>query len=97
MVTVIARYRVRAGNSDSVRDVLARHVTATRQEPGCERFQAFRAVDGGDEFVLVEQYTDEAAFAAHRQSAHFRENIENTVAPLLAERIWHRCEEISGD
>ena len=43
-----------------------------------------------DGFVLYEQYVDEAAFEAHRQSPHFREYIEGGVVPLLAEREWHR-------
>ena len=40
--------------------------------------------------MLYEQYEDEAAFAAHRVSPHFRRYIEGQVVPLLAERSWER-------
>ena len=49
-----------------------------------------RSEDDGDGFVLYEQYADEAAFQAHRQSPHFKENVERGIVPLLAERHWER-------
>jgi quinol monooxygenase YgiN len=53
-------------------------------------FLVNRGIDDPDRFVLYEQYGDEAAFQEHRQSAHFRTNVESGVAPLLAERVWER-------
>ena len=38
--------------------------------------------------MLYEQYADEAAFRAHRDSQHFRDNVERGIVPLLAERAW---------
>ncbi|HEY3763935.1 MAG TPA: putative quinol monooxygenase [Gaiellales bacterium] len=90
MLVVIARYRAEPGKGDRVAAILARHVPPTRAEPGCLRFVANRSVDDGDRFVLYEQYADEAAFQAHRESAHFRENVELGIVPLLAERTWER-------
>jgi quinol monooxygenase YgiN len=43
-----------------------------------------------DRFVLYEQYADEAAFQAHRHSPNFKENVQNRIVPLLAERQWER-------
>lgn len=96
MVTVIARYRAKAGAADRVAEVLARHVAATRSEPGCMQFDAYRSTENPDEFVLYEKYVDEAAFESHRQSPHFQEFIAGQVVPMLAERTWQRYDEVTA-
>ena len=90
MLTIVARYRVQGGKADDVAAVLAKHSLATRAEPGYLTFIAYRSEDESCEFLLYEQYVDESAFQAHRQTSHFREYIERLVVPLLAERTWHR-------
>ncbi len=90
MLVVIARYRAEPGKGDQVAAILARHVPPTRAEPGCLCFVANRSAQDADRFVLYEQYADEDAFQAHRASAHFRENVELGIVPLLAERTWER-------
>ncbi len=94
MINVIARYRVRDGSGDQVAAVLARHVAATRREPGCVQFTAYRARTAPDEFVLYEQYADDASLESHRQTPHFREYVEGQIMPLLAERIWDHYDEV---
>jgi quinol monooxygenase YgiN len=37
-------------------------------------------------FLLYEQYTDQAALDAHRNTPHFKEIIEGTIVPLLDRR-----------
>jgi quinol monooxygenase YgiN len=93
-VTVIAAYQAEAGKGDEVAAALARHVAATRAEPGCVSFIAYRDPDDPDHFALYEQYTDENAFQAHRQTAHFAGYVEGQIAPLLQDRSWHRYQEI---
>jgi autoinducer 2-degrading protein len=90
MLTVIAFYRCKPGRAEEIAAILADHVAATRSEPGCITFLANRSRDEPDRYVLYEQYEDEAAFEAHRESAHFARYIDNGVVPLLAERTWHR-------
>jgi len=90
MLVVIAQYRTKAGRGDDVAAVLALHHAATVAEPGCRAFVVNRSQDDGDRFVLYEQYDDEAAFRAHRESPHFKRYIEGRVVPLLAERSWER-------
>jgi len=96
MFTVVARYRARPGEGGAVAATLARHSAATRAEPGCAQFVAYRAREDGDEFVLYEQYEDEAAFEAHRASPHFRSYVLETIVPLLVERTWQVLEEVPG-
>lgn len=91
---VIAQYRTLPGRAEEVAEVLARHAVASRAEPGCIDFEACRSAEDGDRFVLLERYRDEAAFQAHRDSQHFRDNIEAVVATLLAERSWQRYQPV---
>lgn len=93
-VTVMAEYQAHVGKGDEVAMILARHVTATRAEPGCVTFTAYRDPDDPDHFALYEQYTDEHAFQAHRQTPHFVGYIEEQIVPLLHDRRWRRYEEI---
>ena len=96
MITVIAEYRAQPGRGDQVARVLAQHVAATRTEPGCLQFIAYRAAEAPEIFVLYEQYVDQAAFEAHRTTDHFQNYVEGTIVQLLAERRWARYEEVDG-
>lgn len=97
MVTVIAEYQAHSGNGDAVAMALARHVTATRAEPGCVSFTGYRDPDDPDHFALYEQYADENAFQAHRQTAHFARYVEGQIAPLLQDRSWRRYQEVLAE
>jgi quinol monooxygenase YgiN len=97
MLTIVARYKAQPGKGGTVAEVLSKHVAATRAEPGCLHFDAFRSTEEGDEFVLFERYDDEAALEAHRSSPHFVEYVQGRIVPLLAERTWHRYDEVSPE
>ncbi|UQU67032.1 antibiotic biosynthesis monooxygenase [Couchioplanes caeruleus] len=86
--TVIAHYRTTEADARTVREVLSRHAAASAAEPGCVTFTAHQHADDPTRFVLYEVYADEAAFADHRATPHFRDNIEGIVVPLLLERTW---------
>ena len=94
VVTIVARYRAQPGTGDTVAAILAKHVAATRTEPGCVQFDACRSTDHPDEFVLYEKYVDDQAFESHRGTPHFRTYIEGQVIALLAERTWQRYDEV---
>ena len=95
-VHVIAHYRTRPRAGDAVAATLLRHAASTRAEPGCVRFDVYRSADDPERFILVEQYSDVAAFEEHRRTRHFMDNIEGLVAPLLEEREWHRYEVLTS-
>ena len=97
MVTVIAEYQAGEGRGDEVAAALAHHVAATRAEPGCVTFIAYRDPDDPDHFALYEQYTDENAFQAHRQTAHFASYVDGQIAPLLEYRNWRRYQEVMAE
>lgn len=56
----------------------------TIREPGNMRFDVNRQVDDPNRFVLYEVYRDEAAAAAHKETAHYARWRE-AVGPWMAE------------
>ena len=85
--TMLARYRCRAGRGDEVAEALRRMGAAVAaDEPACLVYRVSRSVEEPDVFVLYEEYADEAALLAHRETPHFRELVEGTVVPMLESR-----------
>jgi quinol monooxygenase YgiN len=80
-VVVLATFHPRDGRADDVHDVLAWMVANTRSEPGCERYDLYRAPDGGS-FHLIERYADASALEAHRAAPYFAE-YRRRIAELL--------------
>ena len=88
MVHVIAAsWRAKDGKADEVAGIVQRLAAAARTEPGCVSFIANRSKDDPSDFLLYEQYVDEDAFAAHQQTAHFKDLVLEQALPLLAERV----------
>jgi quinol monooxygenase YgiN len=88
VITVIAHYRTRPEAAQEVRALLAQHARASNAESGCIGFLAHQDSEDPARFALYETYDDDAAFAAHRRTNHFRMNIEQTLVPMLVEREW---------
>lgn len=87
MRTLLARYHVEPGRGDEAEAALQKMAAAVaRDEPGCVLYRAARSVEEPDVFVLYEEYVDEGALLAHRETAHFRDLIEGTVVPMLTSR-----------
>lgn len=87
MIVLTAYYHARPGQGDAIAAALKRMAPLVKErEPGCTLYQAARAQDNPDEFLLYEQYADEAALLAHRETPHFKEIIEGTIIPLLEQR-----------
>ena len=87
MRVLIARYQAQTGRGDEVEAALREMAHAVRRdEPACLLYRAARSVERPDSFVLYEEYQDQAALEAHRQTPHFKRLIEATVVPLLVSR-----------
>lgn len=59
------------------------NAAASRQEPGVVRFDLIADRADPSHVVLVEIYRDEAAAAAHKDTAHYA-TWRDTVAPMMA-------------
>lgn len=88
MIVLMADYYTQEGKDDAVAEVL-RGMSAycnSEQEPGCAMYIVNRSVDDPRHFLLYEQYVDQAALDAHRETAMFKEKILGTVVPMLERR-----------
>jgi quinol monooxygenase YgiN len=72
MIFITAKFRVVPEHADQWPQISREFTQATRAEPGCRWFDWSRSLDDPTEYVLVEAFRDDAAGAAHVQSAHFK-------------------------
>jgi len=93
MVSFIVRFTFTPEDRAEIADVLLLLAAASRQEPGCVSYIAHHVEGDPDTILIYEQYLDEKALAAHRDSPHFKRygvggllqrmksrNVENLVA-----------------
>jgi quinol monooxygenase YgiN len=69
-VTVMVRALARADQIESTAAMLRELARHSRAEPGCLSYAILQGAGAPAEFVLVEQWRDEAALAEHMQTAH---------------------------
>ena len=85
-LAVTATWEAREGEADTVADILARFAPKARQEVGVKLFLVHRNMANPAQFLFYELFDDEAAFAAHQQTEHFRSLILGDGVPRLAKR-----------
>ena len=87
MIVLVAHYFGKTGQGDAIEAALKLMAPYVAQnEPGCKFYQASRSQEHPDQFLLYEQYVDEAALLSHRETPHFKEIIEGTIMPMLEKR-----------
>jgi quinol monooxygenase YgiN len=87
MIVLAAKYYGKPGSGEFILSSLQRMAPLVRtREPGCLLYQVCRSAENPDQFLLYEQYLDEAALTAHRETPYFKEIIEGTIVPLLENR-----------
>jgi quinol monooxygenase YgiN len=84
---VIARYTLSEGKEDAVLALLATLASASRSEPGNLGFDVYRQADDPRGVVLLERYASREAFAAHRETPHFKDLVLGRIVPLLDSRV----------
>jgi quinol monooxygenase YgiN len=85
-LAVTATWEAREGEADAVADILARFAPKAREELGVKLFLVHRGVADTSQFLFYELFEDEAAFAAHQQTEHFRSLIVGEGVPRLTRR-----------
>ena len=83
---VSAIWTAQPGQEDVVRDAIHQLTPPSREEPGNRFYQAFCDPAEPLVFRLFEIYDDEAAYAAHGASAHFKQFALEQAIPVLADR-----------
>ena len=83
---VVAQWEAAAGKSDQVAEILQQFLPRAQAEPGVKLFLIGRSKENSAQFLFYELFADEAAFAAHQASDHFKTLIAGEALPLLAKR-----------
>ena len=82
--------RIKKENVDAFMKKVLENAAHARQEPGCRRFDVLVDPKDPTQAMLYEIYDDEAAFATHQTTEHFKRYIADAV-PLLEfreRRVW---------
>lgn len=84
---VLATCRAKADRLDEAKEVLSALVAPSRAEAGCIAYELQQNREDAADFAFVEEWTDEAALAAHAQTPHvqaarerFSELLEGTMS-----------------
>ena len=85
-VAVSAIWQAKPGEAEAVAAILARLGEAARTEPGVKLFLVHRGATDPEQFLFYELFEDEAAFAAHQQTAHFKTLVLEQGLPKLTKR-----------
>ena len=80
MVVLHVTVRVEPEHMVTFLDAARHNADSARNEPGCLRFDVISDRDDPHCFYFYEVYSDDAALAAHRETAHFKAYIEQATA-----------------
>ena len=87
MYAVTVMFKVKEGKIDRFLPLMkANAESSVREEPGCLQFDVCQDHGQAEEIFLYEIYEDADAFAAHRETKHFKE-FDAATAELVAEKI----------
>ncbi len=73
MLVLAVTWSANPGHEDEVAEIFRKLQAASRQEPGCLNYTVHRHNSDPRRFFIYEQYRDEAALEAHRNSPHFQQ------------------------
>ena len=89
MQALVVRFRIKPGFVDAFALAIIENARASREsEPGCRQFDVCRDPLDRGLFFLYELYDDEAAIAAHMQSAHFLQMHGATASWVDDKQVW---------
>jgi quinol monooxygenase YgiN len=86
MVSFIVRLKFAPEDRTEVAETLRPLAVASRQEPGCLSYIPHLVEGESDTVLIYEQYQDDAALDAHRDSVHFKQYAVGGLYQLMKER-----------
>ncbi len=86
MVSFVIRMTFAPEDRVEVDEILRNLAEASRQETGCISYIPHRMEGDPDTVLIYEQYRDQAAEEAHRQSAHFKKYAVGGLYQKMRER-----------
>lgn len=73
MVVLAVTWKANPGKESEVAAIFRKLEKASRMEPGCLMYVVHQHRSKPERFFIYEQYVDDDALAAHRESQHFQE------------------------
>jgi quinol monooxygenase YgiN len=91
-LVVTAFWQAQPSEVEAVAGIVREFLPQAQREPGVQAFQIHQSLTEPEKFFFYEVFKDEAAFAAHQQTDHFKRLIVGQAVPKLAkrERTQHR-------
>ena len=91
-LVVTAFWEARPEEVDALVGIIGKFLPQAQREPGVKAFQIHQSLTEPKKFFVYEVFRDEAAFAEHQQSEHFKTLILGQAVPKLArrERTQHK-------
>jgi quinol monooxygenase YgiN len=91
-LVVTALWEAKPSESAAVLEIVKRYLPQAQGEPWVQAFQIHQSLTEPEKFFFYEVFTDEAGFASHQQTEHFKSLIVGQALPRLArrERTQHR-------
>jgi len=86
MIVLAVTWKAHSGKESEVARVFSILQSESRQEPGCLMYVVHRGQEDRSRFFVYEQYRDQAALEAHRNTAHFKQYARGELAKL-GERV----------
>src|SRR5208337_2202333 len=86
MVSFIVRLKFASEDRADVAETLRILAAASRQEPGCVSYIPHQLEDDPNTVLIYEQYVDQKALAAHRETAHFKKHAVGGLYQKMRER-----------
>lgn len=86
MLVLAVHLTISAGHENEAIGLFHKLQAESRKEPGCLTYIVQRSRENPRHFLIYEQYKDEAALEAHRNSQHFKQYATNGVFPFVEQR-----------
>jgi quinol monooxygenase YgiN len=83
---ITAFWETNAGEEGAVAELLRTFLPQAQKEPGVKQFQIHQNAAKPREFFFYEVFANEAAFADHQQTGHFKSIIQGQALAKLAKR-----------
>ncbi len=86
MVSFLVRLKFASEDRSDVAETLRQLASASRQEPGCVSYIPHQLEDDPNTVIIYEQFRDQRALAAHRESDHFKKHAVAGLYQKMRER-----------
>lgn len=86
MISFTVRMTFRQEDRQEIAEAVRKLAAASRQEPGCVTYIPHCVVGDPDTVLIYEQYRDDSAAEAHRNSEHFKKYAVGVLYQKMRER-----------